>query len=304
MLSIIWKKNIKKRNTETKKNLALDTFLNKYKFLKLLFSNWQKNNISSHAAALAYFTIFAIAPLIIICISLMGLVCGQDMAEHHIIDWITLLMGNESAEQIHTMIMHAKSSETGVWTQVISFIILLLAASGIFSQIQVGLNQIWVTKKKEKQNFFSFIKSQFCSIALVISTGFLLLVSLFISMLLNVMCHYMDSFFLLGILFSWISDFIFSLLIISFLFASIYKFLPDANLSWGEVKWGAFFSGFLFILGKTVLGLYLSRTNYSEDFGPASSLIVILIWLYYTSQVLFLGAEIIKTQKSLSCTIS
>ncbi len=269
-----------------------------FDFIRLLLTRWSQDRVSSYAASLAYYSIFALTPLIIIFTSFIGLTRGKNVAQTRIIETAALLMGDEGAQQLQTMILNSATPMHGITAEIISFIILFVGASGIFTQIQIGLNAIFPTvPPKQQQKFLKLIIDRFFSLALVLGVAFLLLVSLIFSAVLSFFSNYLSSLFTIGIVITWFLDFIISFITITFLFGLLYKYLPDLKLSWSEVRFGSMIAAFLFILGKFILGFYLGKKHVDSAFGPAGSLVIILIWLYYSAQLLFLGAEIIMIKK-------
>lgn len=267
-------------------------------FIKILLKRWAQDQVSSYAASLAFYSIFSLAPLVIICTALIGLTFGKNVAETRIIDLISLLMGKESGQQIHTMILNATKPIKGITAEVISFIILFIGASGIFTQIQVGLNAIFsIEIKKQKSSFLKFLRNRFFSFILVLGVAFLLLVSLMFSVILSFLTHFIIDKVSIGIAIIWFLDFIISFIGVTILFSILYKVLPDLNLKWSDVIFGSVIAAFLFILGKFLLGFYLGTKHVTNSFGPAGSLVIILIWLYYSAQILFLGAEVIAIKQ-------
>jgi membrane protein len=269
-------------------------------FIAQLIDSWSRDNVSTYSAALAYYTLFALAPLLIICTTLVGLFINQDIVQKQIIDNINLIMGHDSAHQIQTMIQQSQTPTNGLLTSIISFFVLLFGASGVFGQIQLGLNAIWGVDTSQNQGFLRMIKNRFLSFTLVIGIAFLLLVSLIISTCLTIMSGYIDFAIPGGIFIASSINFIISLGVITLLFAMIFKLLPDKVLAWSEVMFGAFMTALLFSLGKYLLSNYLGKIYVANAFGPAGSLIVILVWVYYSAQILFIGAEISKIHAAIT----
>lgn len=277
---------------------GLDSLKRSFAVIKMLLTRWNQDRVSSYAASLAYYSIFALTPLIIIVTSLIGLTIGKNVAETRIIETAALLMGDAGAQQLQTMIVSSATPMHGITAEIISFIILLVGASGIFTQIQIGLNAIFPSEpQKQQQRFLKLLIDRFFSLALVLGVAFLLLISLMFSAVLTFFSNYLSSLIPIGVIVSWLLDFIISFITITFLFAALYKYLPDLKLSWSEVRFGSMIAAFLFILGKFILGIYLGKKHVGNAFGPAGSLVIILIWLYYSAQLLFLGAEIIMIKK-------
>ncbi|STX50094.1 ribonuclease BN [Legionella busanensis] len=268
---------------------------NKYiNYLKDLYANYSEDRIAVFAAALAYYTAFALAPFLIICTSVVGLVYSHDAAQGQIIDQIRSLVGKDSADLIQTMIVNASKPSSGITAQIVSIILLIIATSGVFGQIQMGLNYIWGVEPKPGRGVWGIIKDRFLSFTIVLGVAFLLLVSLILSVVITFMSDYLSHILPGGDLIAWGLNFAISLAVITLLFAMIFKILPDVELTLRDVIWGAFWTAVLFTIGKTLLGIYLGQSHVANAFGPAGSLIIILIWVYYTAQILFIGAELTK----------
>jgi membrane protein len=269
-------------------------FNNYFNFLKDLYSQYSEDRIAVFAAALAYYTAFALAPFLIICTSVVGLVYSHDAAQGQIMEQIRSIMGKDSADLIQTMIVNASKPTSGITAQLVSIVLLILATSGVFGQIQMGLNYIWGVEPKPGRGIWGIIKDRFLSFTIVLGVAFLLLVSLILSVVITITSDYLSLLLPGGELIAWSLNFAISLTVVTLLFALIFKILPDVELSWRDVIWGAFWTAVLFTIGKTLLGLYLGQSDVANAFGPAGSLIVILIWVYYSSQILFIGAELTK----------
>ncbi|WP_419419872.1 YihY/virulence factor BrkB family protein [Legionella sp. D16C41] len=268
---------------------------NKYlDYLKELYTYYSEDKIAIFAAALAYYTAFALAPFLIICTSIVGLAFGQEAAQGRILEQVSTMTGKESADLIQTMIVSASKPSSGITAQIVSIVLLIIATSGIFSQIQMGLNNIWGVEPKPGRGIWGVIKDRFLSFTIVLSVAFLLLVSLLLSVIITMLSGYLSQLLPGGELIAWGLNFAISLTVITFLFALIFKILPDVELTLLDVIWGAFWTAVLFTVGKTLLGLYLGQSHVASAFGPAGSLIIILIWVYYSAQILFLGAELTK----------
>lgn len=261
---------------------------------KKTFYAWSADGISHISASLAYYTIFSIAPLLVICISLTSFLFSNDVVEQHILEQIRNMLGSGSANQIKYMIAGASKPSTGIISSLIGVIVLLLAAGGFFGELQSGLNVIWGVKPKSNQGILGVIKSRFLSITMVLGVAFLLLVSLVISTLITAMSSYINN-LIPGATIFWIFfNFLISLCIITLLFAMLFKYLPEVDLKWRDVGLGAVITAFLFTVGKLAIEIYLGKSNITSTYGAAGSLIAILVWVYYSVQILFLGAEFTK----------
>lgn len=259
---------------------------------KETFQEWQTDKSPRLAAALAYYTVFSLAPLLIIVIAIAGAVFGQQAARGEIVGQIESLVGQQGAQAIQTAIENAnRPSAQGGIASLISVIVLIFGASGVFAQLQDALNTIWEVKVKPGRGITGFIRKRLLSFAAVLGIGFLLLVSLVISAVLSGISHYFSN-LLPGADFIWyLLNIIVSFAIITLLFALIYKYLPDVKIRWKDVWIGAAMTALLFVVGKYALGLYLGRGSFGSTYGAAGSLVVLLAWVYYSSLILFFGAE-------------
>ncbi|QMT61638.1 YihY/virulence factor BrkB family protein [Legionella sp. PC997] len=261
-------------------------------FVKKLMDSWSTDNVAGLAASLSYYTIFSITPLLIIAIAIAGLVFNAQVIQHNILEQIGNTFGNDPAEQIETMITQVKPS-THIISNIISALILLFGASGFFGALQTGLNAVWGVTAKPS-GILGIIKNRFLSFTMVLGVGFLLLVSLIISVVLSFVSSHLLTYLPQFAFIAYVMNFLISILGITFLFALIFKIIPDVILQWKDVWLGAFITALLFSIGKFLLGIYLSHSNLSQGFGAAGALILILVWIYYSAQILFTGAEFIK----------
>ena len=260
-------------------------------FIKEAFEDWSEDRASRLAAALAYYTIFSLAPLLIIAIAIAGLAFGREATQGQIVNQISGLIGAEGAEGIETLIESASKPSSGVIATAFGIIVLLIGASGFFGQLQDGLNTIWEVKPRPGRGILGIIKDRFLSFTMVLGVGFLLLVSLVISAGVVALGEFLGTFMPGTVIVGYILNVIISLLVTTLLFATIFKILPDVKISWKDVWIGAAATAFLFTVGKLLLGLYLAKANIASAYGAAGSLVVILVWVYYSAMILFLGAE-------------
>lgn len=262
-----------------------------FRLLKETFQEWQADKASRLAAALAYYTIFSLAPLLIMAIAIAGSIFGEEAAKGEIVGQIQGLVGREGATVIETAIKNANQPKISSIASLISVGVLLFGASGVFAQLQDALNTIWNVKVKPQRGVMNFIRKRILSFSAVLGIGFLLLVSLVISAALSALNKYMED-LIPGADFLWeILNLAISFGIVTLLFALMYKFLPDVKIKWGDVWIGAMITALLFTIGKFALGLYLGRGSFGSTYGAAGSLIIILAWVYYSAQILFFGAE-------------
>lgn len=259
-------------------------------------ADYFEDNALSRGAAIAYYTIFSIAPVLVICIAIAGLVFGQEAAQGAMVGQLRGMMGDQAAEAVQTMIASAGNRSSGIWATIIGLVTLLITATGVFGEMQTSLNIIW--KAQTPTGLTGMVKARVASLGLVAALGFLLLVSLVVSAALSALGSYMNSFFPgIGTILH-IVNFLVSFLMISALFAAIYKILPDRRLRWKDVAVGAFATAFLFTIGKTLIGLYIGSSAVASSYGAAGALVIVLLWIYYSSQIFLLGAEFTKVWAS------
>jgi membrane protein len=255
------------------------------------FQEWSEDKASRLAAALAYYTIFSIAPLLIIVIAIAGAVFGEDAARGEIVRQIQGLVGRDGAEFLEIAIRNASQPKTGAIASIISILLLLLGATGLFTELQDALNTIWEVKPKPGRAMKNVVRQRALSFAMILGVGFLLLVTLVISTALTAIVGYF-SHLLPGVDLIWrILNFVLSFAITTLLFGLIFKVLPDAKITWNDVLIGAVITSLLFSLGRYLLGQYLGNSSFGSTYGAAGSLVVILAWVYYAAQILFFGAE-------------
>jgi len=256
---------------------------------------WQKDQAARMAAALAYYATFSLAPLLVLVLAIAGLVGGRDAAQGLVMAQIQDLVGEEGKEFVQSMIENAAATPTGVTASILGSVTLLVGALGAFNELQNALDRIWDVEPKPITRWSlrvqRFIFKRLLSFSMVLGIGFLLLISLVISAALSALSEYLGRIPLFSELMLQMLHLIISLGLITFLFAMIFKFIPDVEIRWRNVWLGAAITAILFTIGKTLIGIYLGQAEVSSTFGAAGSLAVLMIWVYYSSQILFLGAE-------------
>ena len=262
-----------------------------FELLKETFNEWSEDKASRLAASLAYYTVFSIAPLLIIVIAVAGLVFGREAAQGQIEGQIQGLIGEESAEFVQALIEASSNKTTGTIATVIGIATLIFGATGLFGQLQDALNTIWEVTPKPGRGVMGIIKDRFFSFTMVLGIGFLLMVSLVVSAALAVVNEYMSGLFGDIAYVGEAINFIISFAVITLLFAMIYKVLPDVEIAWSDVWIGAAVTALLFTIGKFLIGLYLGHSAVASSYGAAGALVVVLLWVYYSAQILLLGAE-------------
>jgi membrane protein len=247
------------------------------------------------SASLSYYTIFSLGPMLVVIISFAGIFFGQEAVQGKLYGEMRGLIGNEAALQIQDIIANIQTSQHSVAGAIIGMIMLLIGATGVFSEIQGSINYIWSIKAKPKKGWKKWLLDRLLSFSLVISCGFILLVSLAVNTIMEVLNDRLRRHFEhVTIVAFYIFNLVFIFLIITLLFAVIFKVLPDATIRWKDALVGAAFTALLFMLGKFLIGLYLGNSAIGLTYGTAASIIIVLVWVYYSSIILYFGAEFTK----------
>ncbi|BAZ45097.1 ribonuclease BN [Chondrocystis sp. NIES-4102] len=261
------------------------------KLLKATFKKWQEDNASRIAAALAYYTVFSVSPLLVIAIAIAGAFFGQETAQAQITEKLTSLLGQDAVEPILVALNNMSQPRIRGIASLISVAVLILGASGIFAQLQDALNTIWKVKPQAGKGMLAFLRKRLLSFLMVLAIGFILILSLILSAVVSALKMYRVD-FLPGSAIVWENlDFIVSLGLLTFLFSLMFKYVPDIKIAWKDVFIGSVITSLLFLFGKFLLGLYLSKGSLGSAYGAAGSLIVFLAWVYYSAQIILFGAE-------------
>jgi len=268
-------------------------FSNSFGLFKQTFSEWLEDKAPQLGAALAYYTVFSLAPLILVLLAIIGLIFRNDPggAWNRITEQMSYFLDKSAVEVVQNIAQKAAQPNKSVLATIIGVLLALFGASGVFGQLQDALNTVWGVKAKPGAGIWGFLRSRFLSFAMVGGVCFLLLVSLTLESLLKGFSHYVQSVLPGGIVIALAVYWVFDLAVVILLFASIFKFLPDAEIRWRDVWIGAAMTAILFAIGKWALGLYLGSGSAGSAYGAASSLITLLLWVYYSSQILLFGAE-------------
>ncbi len=275
-----------------KKYLSKEALGNGFKILKAAFSGFMDDRALKFSASLAYYTIFSLAPLLLLMISVAGLVLGKDAIQGKVFEEINGVVGNDAAKQIQAMIQNLEMSGKSTISVIIGVVTLIIGATTVFGEIQESINIIWQVKPKPKKGWVKLVKDRLLSGSLIVTLGFLLLVSFIVNGALLALNDKLKSFLpdITVVVFN-IINIVISFLVISVLFGVIFKVLPDVKIRWKDVRSGAIFTAVLFMIGRLVIGLYIEKSGTSSTYGAAGSLIVILLWVYYTAAILYFGAE-------------
>jgi membrane protein len=264
-----------------------------WKLLKRAGYKAMQDRVPRLGAAVAFYTVLSIAPLLVIATAIAGLIYGENAARGKIVQNLTGYVGKQGAEAIQTMLANARTPSSGVIATIVGVITLLFAATGVFSEIHDAMNKIWEVRLKPGNSILAYLRDRVLSFLMVLGIAFLLLVSLAVSTTLSAI----DKFFTGAIVLpgsAQAANFAVSFLIITLLFAMMFRWLPDVKIGWGDVWLGAAFTSLLFNLGKSLIGIYLGRSSVGSAYGASGSLVVLLIWVYYSAQIFFFGAELTR----------
>jgi membrane protein len=263
-----------------------------WELLKLTFAEWMNDNTFEWSAALAFYTIFSIAPVLLIAVGVASFFLAPGTATDQIVGEMEKMIGAQGANAVRQVIESSRGLGKGLWAVSLGIVTLITGATAVFGELQSALNQIWDVKAKPDRGvIMSFIVDRLRSFSIAVGVGFLLLVSLVVSALISGLQNYMNN-WLPGIPWVWqTANVASSFVVVAVLFAMIYKFLPDVVISWKDVWIGAAVTALFFSAGKYLIGIYLGKTATASAFGAAGSLVVLLFWVYYSALISFLGAE-------------
>jgi len=259
---------------------------NIFELIKETLTAWQADKASRLAAALAYYAIFSIAPLLMIIIAIIALVFGERAAKNEIAGQLQVLVGPDAAGMIQTMIASMHNRASGIWATIIGTLTIVLGASGLFGQVQSALDTIWHALPPKKGNVLHLVKERLIHFAMVLGMGALLLLSLFTGIAATAITNYFN----VGSLLQTV-NIVTSFVLIMLLFAIIYKALPSVKIAWWDVWIGSAVTSVLFTLGKLFIDMYMANSSIGSAYGAAGSLVVLLVWVYYSAQIFLLGAE-------------
>lgn len=266
-----------------------------WEVIKNSFSGFSDDKVTKMSGSLAYYTIFSMAPLLIIIISLSGFFFGQDAAEGKVYGQLAGFVGADTASQLQEIIKNASLAGKGKVAALIGGVTLLIGSTTVFAEIQESINMIWGLKPKPKRGWLKMLKNRVLSFSVIIGLGFLLVVSLGVTTLIDsfsagLRAHFPD----VTIVVFYILNLLITLAVITAIFAVIFKVLPDAKIKWKDVLSGAITTGVLFMLGKFAISFYISKSNVGSTYGAAGSLVILLLWVYYSAIILYFGAEFTK----------
>jgi membrane protein len=260
-------------------------------FLKESYTKWSEHQAPRLGASVAFYSLLSFAPLLVIITAVIALLFGQSSAHGALIGEARQLIGERGAETVKSLLNSAQKPSSGIFSGLVAFIMLLFGASSVFAELQSALNIIWEAPEQTSSGMWGMIKQRLFSFGMVLSVGFLLLVSLLLSTGLAYLGHGFGQLVPLPPAILQIANFLGSFAVISFLFALMFKYVPNTDVRWHYVLIGAVGTALLFTIGKLLLGLYLGKASVGSTYGAAGSLVAVIVWIYYSSQIFFFGAE-------------
>lgn len=267
-------------------------FHNFWKLIKLTFVRWQHDQAARRGAALAFYSVLSLGPLLLLVLVAAAFIWGKRAAQGQIMAQMVDLVGQQGAAAIQSILKTASENRHGgIIATILGVVMLIFSASGVFGELQDAMNTIWKVPPRTGKRIMLLLRERFLSVTMVLGTAFLLLTSLVLSAGFAALARYLSDILPAIAVIMPITDFVVSLLIITLLFGVIFKMVPDHKIAWRAVWPGALLTAVLFVVGKMLIGLYLSHTGVASSYGAAGSVVIILIWVYYSAQILFFGAE-------------
>ena len=275
-------------------------FISVFSYIKKVFKEFSADNILKYSASLAYYTVFSIAPLLVIISTLSAIFFGREAVQGQVYEQLEGLVGSVAAVQIQDIIKNIHLTGNNFFASVVSIIILLIGATTIFGEVQDSFNKIWGLRIKTRKAWWKLIVTRLLSFSLILCIGFIMIVSLVINALVSAfgkfIGRYIHNF---SVYFIEVTEALLSFLVATFLFSLMFKWLPDAKIKWKDVLFGGLITAVFFTLGKLAIGFYLGKSNLATLYGAAGSIIIIMVWVYYSSIILYLGAEFTKVHAKL-----
>lgn len=264
--------------------------------IKETASDWLEDDAARLAAALAYYSLLSLAPLLVISVAVAGFFFGEDAAKGKVAGELGAVVGAQAAQGIQSVAANAQSPTSGIVGTIVGVVTLFVGASGVFGELQASLNTIWEVEPKPGRGIWGAVKDRFFSFTMVLGVAFLLLISLLVSTVLSAVGSKVSALLPGGQLLWQAVNQLFSLAVVTGLFALIFKYVPDVDVKWQDVRWGALVTAVLFTIGKVLLGLYLGKAAVGSSYGAAGSIIALVVWVYYATQIFLLGAEFTQVQ--------
>ena len=263
--------------------------------LKTTFASWNRHEAPRLGAALAFYTILSLSPLVIFVVAVAGLIFSRSTAQTHILSEVQGMIGPDGGKAVESMLANAQKPAAGILGTIVGLLSLLFGASGVFTELRSALNLIWEVKPQETSGIIGLLRERFFSFGMVLSIGFLLLVSLALSTVLAAIGKFFGGLLPVPSLVLEAVNFLVSYIGVAALFGLIFKFVPEAKVRWDNVWLGACVTAILFTIGKTLIGLYLGKSSVGSTYGAAGSVIVVIVWVYYSAQIFFFGAEFTRS---------
>ena len=258
---------------------------------KATFASWNRHEAPRLGAALAFYTILSLSPLVIIVVAVGGLIFSRSTAQTQILSQVQGMIGPEGGKAVESMLANAQRPAAGILGTIVGVLSLLFGASGVFTELRSALNLIWEVKPEETSGIVGLMRERFFSFGMVLSIGFLLLVSLVLSTVLAAVGKFFGGLLPVPAVVLEVANFLLSYIGVATLFGLIFRFVPEAKVRWNNVWVGACVTALLFTIGKTLIGLYLGKSSVGSTYGAAGSVIVVIVWVYYSAQIFFFGAE-------------
>jgi membrane protein len=269
-------------------------FANSWKLLKHTFAAWQRDEAARRGAALAFYSVLSLGPLLLLVLVAAAFIWGRRAAQGQIVTEMAGLVGPEGAAAIQSILKTASENRHGgIVATILGVAMLMFSASGAFGELQHAMNTIWKVPERQGKKLALLLRARFLSFSMVLGTAFLLLISLVLSAAFAALASFLSRQFPILATMMPVTDFVVSLIMITLLFGVIFKYVPDRKIAWRSVWPGAALTAVLFVVGKMLIGLYLSHTGVASSYGAAGSVVIILLWVYYSAQILFFGAEFV-----------
>lgn len=266
-----------------------------WQVIKDTFSGFSDDKVTKLSGSLAYYTVFSMGPLLVVIISLCGIFLSREAIEGKVYNVLVGFVGSDTASQLQEIIKNASIGDRSTIAAIVGIVTLLIGATSVFAEIQDSINMIWGLKPKPKRGWLKYLQNRFLSFSVIVSLGFLLLVSLALSAIVEgISGRLQNAFPGVTVVVFYIINLVLTIGISTLIFATIFKVLPDAKIKWRDVFSGAIVTAILFLIGKFAITLYISQTQVGSTYGAAGSLVVLLVWVYYSSIILYLGAEFTK----------
>jgi membrane protein len=257
--------------------------------------NWSESQAFVYAAALGFYTLFSIAPIMIVIVTMIGLILGEQAARGELMEQLQDVLGPEAAGAVETAVINSQIDQSGIWPTLIGILAIIIGATTVFAQMQQSLNAIWhVAPRPSRSSLWLLIKARVLSLTIVLAIGFVLLVSLLLSVAMQVVVAFASQWLPVPAWVMVVLEIGISLTVVTLLFAAIFKILPDVVLSWRDVMLGAFITAVLFTAGRSLIALYLANTATASTYGAAGSLVLLLLWVYYSSLIMLYGAAVTR----------